>query len=231
MKIKTKINEEEYSALDETFQKLYEKTDDGYRVEVEGAVDSKKYEIEREHRNNLQKELKDLQQRIKTTEEEGMRKRGDVDAIEKSYQQKLADIEKQSKIQVESLQSLIIKNTVDAQAARLASELAGEHSELLLPHIRSRMSVELSDSDVKVRVIGLDGKPTADSIDDLKNAFLNDAKFAPVVIGSRASGAGGGNNKPGNGGRKKLSDMTATEEAIFARQNPQEYEKMLELEG
>ena len=123
---------------------------------------------------------------------EAARKNGDVDAIDKSWADKYSTREKELLSQLAERDGAITKITVGSEAQRLASELALPGSaDVLLPHIERRLSVEIKDGQVIRRVLDKEGKPSALSIDDLRKEIENNPAFAPLIIGSKASGSGG----------------------------------------
>jgi len=86
---------------------------------------------------------------------------------------------------------MLQRMTVGAEAQKLAAEIALPGSaEALLPHIENRLSVDVKDGQPIVRVLGADGKPSALSLKDLKAEIEGNAAFAPLLVGSKASGSG-----------------------------------------
>lgn len=240
--MKLNITKEEYEALSEDLKSAYTQTADGFGLQVEGIEDTGALKRAKDHEKKarlaaeeqakaLKEQIDSLQGKLESIEHEGSRKNGDIEALETSYKKKLAEAESKFGGEISSLHKTLERRTVDAEAMRLATELSGDNAHLILPHVRAKLGFELADGDVKVRVLGDDGAPSADSLDDLKNFYFTDERFSPIVIGSKASGSGAVGAK-GSGGatRKRLSDMTATEEAVFANQNPNDYAKMLEAE-
>jgi len=240
--MKLKITEEEHGALSEALQEQYKQDGDNFVLQVEGLEDTgalkRAKDHEKEARKKAEQEAKELRENLKGLQDQldglkdaDSRKKGDVEAIEKSLKDKMAKLEQEKAEEMTKLQKVLEKNTIDSTARALASELSGDAADIILPHIRSRLGFELEDGNAKVRVLDDAGNPTADSIDDLKNFFFTSDRFAPIVVGSKASGGGAAGAK-GRGGatQKKLSEMNATEEALFARQNPEKYEQMLAAE-
>lgn len=91
--------------------------------------------------------------------------------------------------------------TVGQTATKLAAELAISGSaDVLLPHIQSRLTVEIKDGAPSVRVLDLQGKPTALTIDELKQEFISNKAFAPLIAASKATGGGASTtNNSGSG--------------------------------
>lgn len=147
----------------------------------------------------LLKEKTDAKTTAQLAIEEAAKKSGDVDALEKSWQSKL-DIETGAlKDQLSVSQSVISKMTSGSAAQSMANELALQGSaDVLLPHIQSRLKTEINDGKAITRVLDKDGKPSAMSLDDLKTEFGAMKAFAPILIGSKASGSGDGGVKQTN---------------------------------
>ena len=242
MPLKIKVNAEEFEKLPEYLQSEYTKAGDAYQLNLEDMEDTGALKRAKDHEKEQRKaaeqrarELEQLANQMKTQLDElqngDFRKKGDVEALEKSYQKKLQDLEARASAERERLASILHKNTLEATARKLATDLAGERAEILLPHIKSRLQVEMGDNDINIRVLDPTGKVSADSIDDLKNSFFTNDVFAPIVIGSKASGSGAAGQRGGGGATKRISEMSATEEAQFAKSNPEAYERQLKAEG
>jgi hypothetical protein len=110
-------------------------------------------------------------------------------------------------------------------AQSLASELAVSGSApLLLPHIARRLKVEIVDGTPITRVLDASGKPSAASVDELKKEFIDNKAFAPVIVGSRASGGGAAGAGGGGGaGTKRFKDLTEAERVALYRESPEKY--------
>jgi multidrug efflux pump subunit AcrA (membrane-fusion protein) len=137
------------------------------------------------------------------------KKSGDVEALEKSWAEKLKQIESEKENQLSGLKSMLDNVTRGATAATIAAELFGQHAELMRPHLDGRLRTEIIDGKPQVRVVDQNGNLSAMTLDDLKNEFKNSARFAPFVVGSRASG-GHPAGKAGGG------DQTVTRSAFDA---------------
>ena len=128
--------------------------------------------------------------------QEAMKKSGDVEALDKSWKDKL-DAE------INSREERLKKNSVDihrlivgSAAMKLSNEIALTGSaSVLYPHLVSRMSYEDKDDVPTLRILDKSGKPSALTEDDLKKEFQADPAFAPLMIGSKANGSGPAGNK------------------------------------
>lgn len=208
------------------------KLEDGTEIEAFTA-DEVKAQIEQETSglkgkvDELLKETKAAKDARKAAEEkaardaeEAARKGGDVEALEKSWHAKLEKRERELSAQIESMQGSITTMTVDNVAVRLANEIAVPGSaDILIPHIKSRLAAEQRDGQFVTVVRDAAGKPSAATLDDLKTEFTTSPAFAPVIVGSKASG--GGASGGGHGGGAAQGDLGGTPEqrraAIAAR--------------
>lgn len=165
------------------------------------ALQSSVEALEAKNRELL-KEKSDAKKAAETAAAEAAKKSGDVEALEKSWQQKLNDAVTEKDGKLSEYQKMIDRMTVGTQAQKLAAELALPGSaDALLPHIESRLQVEIKDGQPDIRVLGKDGKPSAASLDDLRKEIEENKAFAPLLVGSKASGSGdvSANGKPASG--------------------------------
>jgi len=137
------------------------------------------------------KKAKEAQEAAAAAAEEAARKSGDVDALEKSWREKIKNETSARDTLLEEYKGMLKKMTVGSTAQAMAAELAISGSApALLPHISKRLSVEVIEGNPIVRVLDKDGSPSALSLDDLKKEISAESAFAPLLVGSRATGTG-----------------------------------------
>lgn len=215
----------------------YTKGDDGkYRLNLEGGPPPKKdTELEErlrkleENNQALLDEKRKAKEEAQRAKEEAAKKSGDTASLEKSWQEKIDALEADYKKQLDSNNQVISSLTVGSAASRLAAEVFGEHADIMMPHVNKRLTYEVVEGKPTVRVMGDDGKPTAKSIEELKTEFQNNEKFAPFVVGSRASGSGG-HGGTGNGPTKKFSEMNGAELKELREKDPAGYDRLKSAE-
>lgn len=223
--------------LDDKLKDFYEEKDGAFYLKVDGIPkpekdDSVTKELEARLKKLEENNKSLMAEKVKAREDaekaalEAARKGGDIEALEKSWQEKLDSTVKEKEDQINQLSGMVSQLTVGSAATALAAELFGEHAELMEHHIKSRLTYEVQDGTPKVRVVE-DGKPTAKSLEDLKKEFQNNAKFAPFVVASKASG-GGPLNKGGAGVGKKFDEMTDVERIKLHREDPATYKRVVE---
>jgi hypothetical protein len=195
--------------LDDNLKPMYEQSGDKYRLKVEGipqpdnSLAERLAKLEANNRSLLE------EKRLAKEAEEAAtlaaaKKGGDVEALEKSWAQKLADREAELAGEVNNYKAMVTSLTVGATAATFAAEVFGDNADLMMHHVNNRMTTEVIEGRAKVRVLDKEGKPTAMTIDDLKAEFKNNPRFAQFVVGSRASGGTPVGNK-GSGGASVMA--------------------------
>lgn len=221
---------ENLDGVEESVKSLYEEKDGKYVLKIEGIPQPQNDDGLRKKVDELLAEKKAEQQKRKEAEEqaalEHARKKGDIDALEKSWQEKLTKREAELLEQSKALESQVYQLTVGQTASTLANELAVSGcSSVLLPHITGRLQVETVDGQVKVRVLDAQGKPSAATIDDLKKEFRDNPAFKPLIAASHASGGGANGANPGGGAAKKPSEMSLAERAEWQARDPAGFEQ------
>lgn len=215
MKLKRKISKDEFEKLSEELQGIYSEEGDSYMLTLEGDEDAgalkRAKDREKELRREAETKLAEMENRLSEIEGDDARKKGDIQTLEKSWQKKIEETETKYKGELENLQSFAKSQLVDSVASSLASELSTS-PRLLMPHIKSRLQADFEGDKPATRILDKDGKPSALSIEDLKNEFLTDKDFSSILIASKASGGAGGEKKAqgfGESGGEKPKDLSS----------------------
>lgn len=223
---------ENLDGVEESVKSLYEEKDGKYVLKIEGIPQPQNDDGLRKKVDELLTEKKAEQQKRKEAEEqaalEHARKKGDIDALEKSWGDKLAARETERLNEKQSLEAQVYKLTVGSKATELAAKLAVPGSDsVLLPHISNRLQVEAVDGEIKIRVLDLQGKPSALSIEDLEKEFRANEAFKPLIRASNASGSGASGGQ-GGGATKKPSEMTTQERQEWQLRDPSGFKAALD---
>lgn len=193
---------ENLDGVDDSIKPFFVEEDGKFRFDSSKLPDTTKLEqkrqIESDHRkkaeqkaSTLETQLKDLQKQIDDSKHNKASENGDVDALNKSWSDKLTKKETELNEQIGGLQGQLQSILVDNVALSMASELAIEGSaQVLVPHIKSRLSAEQKDGAFATVVKDGEGKASALTLDELKEEIANMPAFAPVIVGSKASGSG-----------------------------------------
>lgn len=224
----------EYVERDGKFYLDIESLDDHDGV---GALKrAKDYEKEnarkaKERGDQLQSDLDKANEALDELKKKGVPK-GDVERLEESYKDKLKKKETELTATIDSLKSQLNRHLVEEQSMKLATDMAlkPEFIEGILPHIRSRLSLESNEGGEQVvRILDKEGKASALNMDDLKKEVGAMKALQPLMKGTNAKGggAGGGNSENGGGASKKFGELNEAERVQYAKDDPAGYKRDL----
>jgi hypothetical protein len=148
--------------------------------------------------------------------------KSDLEALDKSYLQKLADADAAGKQREGSLSASLREVLVDREARAIATGIALDTNaaDLLAESVQRRLTVEITTEGKAVtRVLGLDGKPSAASLEDLKKEIVATPKYHALLSGSKASGSGatpGGSGSGAPSGSKNKNTATMSPSELVA---------------
>lgn len=226
MKFKLKLKKTEWEALEDGVKAMYVADGDNYKLDVDdselAAEMRRARDREKQEKAELQTKLDEMQEQLTELQNEGGKKKGDVDALERSYKDQLEKQKTKFEGMITKFKDMLKKLLVSDIAKTLASEISTSPA-LLLPHIERRLTAELDGDEPITRVLGVDGKPSALSVEQLKQEFVDSKDFAPIIIGSKASGSGGIGGNGGSGGAKKPADYTEQERTQLYQSNRAEF--------
>lgn len=226
MALKRKITAAEYEALNDSLKGEYKADGDSYVLDLEDTgFNELKAERDAARQALRDREAADAEAKRKAAEDKA-KADGDIAALEKSWKEKAERDTAAEREKTQKAQAALRVATVDRVAAEIAHRISTVPA-LIQPLVASRLDVEIHDETPLVRVKDAAGRPSALSISDLEKEFLDSPAYKAVMKGSDARGGGAGGGGAGGGApAKKLSEMTATEEAIFANKFPDEYARL-----
>jgi hypothetical protein len=227
--------------LSDDLKAHYTEVDGKFHLQVEGGEDTgalkRAKDHEKERRTKAEERATALQARIDELQEEidGIRKgsipKADMDALEASLNKRFDTKLAEKQAEVESLTQQLSTVFVTDKARSLATKLAAkpEFVDVLLPHIIPRLKLDTVDGAPVTRVLDAAGKPSADTLDDLEKALLQNPGFAPILRGSLASGSGAnGGNGGGGASHKNLSDMSESERIAMSKSDPAGFQRLVD---
>lgn len=215
--------------LSEEIVALYKKVDDVYILQAENEdVTGLKNKVD-ELLGKLSNEKDAKEEAVRAAKEAARAKAkedGDIEAIEKSWKDKLAAKELELTQKIESKEAFIRSMLVDSTAVSVANEIS-DSPELLELAIKPRLTVDEKDGQPFTRVLDAEGKPSAMTVEELKKEFIDNAKYAAVIKGSQATGCGARGNS-GNGGQaaKNWGDYSEAELVHISKNNPEMYKEI-----
>jgi hypothetical protein len=208
MALKLALDGDAFKKLSDDLKKEYKEVEeDGkkvYKLDVDGLEDTGALKRAKDHekkaRTEAEAKVKELQTNLETIQNEiddirrGAIPKADVEKLETSWKTKLEKQKTEMSTALETARGSLKKLLVDNVAQSMATKISTV-PDLILPHIRSRLTVDESSGEFVTKVLDKDGKPSAMSIEELQKEFTSNKSFAPILVGSRASGSGA----PGTG--------------------------------
>ena len=224
--LKYQLSAEDYAQLEEGQKALYQQSDDGYQLLIDGIPQPEDITGLKTQLDTLLAEKKAEQAKRRQAEEEARQRAEEKAKAEGDYKQlfessQATTAEWQQKYQ--SLQQQIEQGNISQAASKIAGSIAdGENAELLSEFVSRRLKVV----DGHVRVTDATGNLTVSSLEQLADEFKNTPRYASLVRGSGASGGGAAN--PGGGAIKEPKDMTQQEREEFEKRDPRGYQQALQ---
>jgi len=218
---------ETLDGLDDAHKALYVEKDGKFVLDVEPDNDADALKRAKDRETQAAKDL-----RVKLAEEAARREALEAelaeatgqkkkpDELQKAYEKKLGENEAKWKLEVEKREAFIKKSMIDAQALKLASELFTSPA-LGERFIRDRLAVDMEGDEPVLRVLDSAGQVSASSLADLKKEFLDNKEYAPILVGSKATGSGAaGSGKGGGSAAPQPHEMSGAERAAWAKSDP-----------
>lgn len=213
MALKKKITAEEYGKLSDAVKAEYIADGDAFKLDIEGDEDTGPLKRALAREKARAEELEAKQAELEREKDELARadamKNKDVVTLQKQWEKDKETAVAAERQRVEKAHTFITKQLGDSVAETLARDLTDSHA-LMLPHIRSRIGVNMEDGDFRTVVLDANGQPTALTVQDLAKEFRENKAFSAIMRVSKASGAAGGGSPQrqpapsadGNGGNK-----------------------------
>lgn len=236
MALKQKITKVIFDALSKDIQAEYKAAGDDYVLDVEGYEDPAELRRARDREKEeskaakaataaLQKQLDEITAAQGDLTATNARKAGDIATLEASWKAQKEAAETLLNGTISKKDAYIKTQLVDSVAQQIASKISTVPA-VILPHIRARLTADMTGDTPLTRVLDHDGKLSALSIADLEKEFVGNADFSSIIIASNGSGGGApGGKQNGGAGAKKFAEMTGSERAEFLKRDPVGFEK------
>lgn len=224
--LKFEISQEEFEALDEGQQALYDKHGDGYRLQVEGIdpADELKEALrkEREDRAEAKRRLQELEETQTEAERRRLEEKEEYQTLYQKEQERRTSTEKE----LAELRDKVANSTREGEAAAICAalidkEAAGGVQRFSL--LKKEAMQYIAHTPEGVKINGPDGE--AWTAKQLGEHLSNEYPF--LVDGSKASGGGAPGSSGGGAVRKKLKDMNQDERMQWKQEDPEGFRKAL----
>lgn len=208
-------------------------------AEIQALLDKQKEELESKFQkdneglvnkvNELLGEKKSEAEKRKIAEEtakiEAAKKSGEIETLEKTLRQGFESERKSLSEEIELLKSSIL-NGKKSEALTEASAIfiSPDIGRVMLGQL---IDVDRTDSGVVTKYKNLNGEVVTTNFAEFKEYLKSNDTFKSLLKGADSSGGGANGGHSGDGRAKSLKEMTATEEAQFANENPEQYKRML----
>lgn len=196
MALKRKLTKEAFDKLSADIKAEYVEKDGEYVLDLDGDdggedVGALRRAKDREvqARKEAERKARDAEAKLAEIDGNDARKRGDIEALEKSWKEKYDKDTGELKAKLDTKDGFIKTSLVDNVAHQIASEISTSPA-LILPHIKARLTADFDGDTPATKVLGADGKPSALSVDELKKEFVDNKDFASIIRASKASGGG-----------------------------------------
>lgn len=194
MALKRKIDKAAFDKLSAEIKAEYVEKDGDYVLDVDGDdggedVGALRRAKDREvqARKDAEAKARDAEAKLAEIDTETARKGGDIATLEKSWQKKLDDQKAESDAALAKKDTFISSQLVDNVATQIAGEISTTPA-LILPHIKARLTADMTGDTPATQYLGKDGKPT--TADAFKKEFVDNPDFKSIIRASKASGGG-----------------------------------------
>jgi len=218
--MKFKINAEEFEALEENMQALYEKQGDGYQLVVEGIDTGEELKEalrkEREERALAKKKLQQLEEERQQVEEERQKEKGEFKAL---YEKTQAELEKERR-EAASFKQTIQEKERESLASSIAAKLTTDEKRAKI--LKQEAMTAIKYDPEKGAYIEVGGVP----VDKDKLVSQMKEEYPFLVDAPGASGGGAGGSGTGGGATKKFNEYTGAELVELKRKDPDGYQRI-----
>ena len=231
--LKCKVTAAEYAALPEALKAFYKQSGESYLLQTDEAAELiAARDREKLRADGLQGQVSSLTTQVTTLTTENLslkQKGGDVLSIETSWKAKLDSLERTTNDKLAAKDKQLQQVLVVKEAEKLATKMAGNNSHLLAPVIQLRLSADTSGEQAITRVLDVQGKPSALTLDELEKELRESKKYDAILIASHASGsATTGTNPPRPSAvpkDKPFKDLTEQERIDWFKADPAGFEQ------
>lgn len=218
MALKLKIAKEVFDKLPDAVKSEYFEKDGEYHLDVDGLEDTGALRRAKDHevkqRKEVESKLRDAETRIEELT-------GEVANNSAKFDKELKKQLGEKDGQLTKANAFVQKTLVDSVATKIAGEISTAPA-LLIPHIKARLTADLSGDEPATKVLGADGKVSETTIEQLTAEFVANKDFSAIIRGNKASGGGAHKgNASVNGGAGKFN-TESDKPADLSKMNPRQ---------
>lgn len=206
MALKRVLTKAEFEKLSADIKSEYNADGDNYTLDIIGDEDvsalKRAKDREVQGRKDAEAQAKELQKQLDSMNSDDVRKMKDIATLEKEWQGKSKEIETKANEKVGKLQAFAREKLIDGTAMSIAAKISTVPG-LMSKAIKERLSVDFDGDAPVLKILGADGKVSADlDLTKLEAEFVANKEFSSIIVGSKASGGGAdkGQKQFNNGG-------------------------------
>lgn len=236
MTLKRKLTQDEHSKLSDELKGLYIEKNGSYILDIDDTAFEELKNEKQRATEELERYKAQESERIAKAEERARKKakeeydqaknNKDVEAIEKSWADKYAQLEQNLKDTTDTYNKYVRTSLIEQAVSNIATTISTS-PKLLAPHIRSRLDVDLSSETPKLIVLDENGQRSALTLEELQKSFIDNTDFSAIIKATSANGGAKAGQfdeqKAGESGAeprvRKLGDMTDAELAELYAKN------------
>lgn len=201
MALKRKLTKAQHAKLSDELKAEYKEDGDSFVLDIDGDEDTsalkRAKDREKQRADDAEAERDELREANRKLESG---KAGDVTKLQKKYDTDIATMKTEHEGAVARRDTFITKTLKQGLAQTIAAALNPKSPKVFVPHVESRITVDLTGDEPKVVILGADGKPSQMTAEQLQQEFVANKDFAGMIVGSKASGGAGATNNKGGGG-------------------------------
>ena len=226
MALKFEITQEEFDALEEAQQGLYDKHGDGYRLQVEGIdpADELKEALrkEREERAEAKRRLQEHETEAEKRERERLEKQQEWEQLSKQERERAEKLDKE----LQDLRDKVANSERTATAEGIVAALIDKEAQGGVQRydlLRKEALQFIAHTPEGIKINGPDGEAW-----DAKRLGKHLSEQYPFLVdGSKASGGGAPGNKGGGAAPTKTFDQyTGAELSQIRNEDPELYQRL-----
>lgn len=204
MAMRKKLDKAAYDKLTELMKAEYiSDGEDGFKLDLTDDEDvgplKRALLREKDEGNLSKKRLAEVEEELASLNSNSARKAGDIATLEKQWQKKQDDGNAVYESRIKKLTDHTTRTLVDNVARDIAHKISSAPA-IMLPHIRARIQADFEGDEPSTKILGIDGKVSAMTIEQLSAEFVANKDFASIITASKASGGAGKQTQKTNGG-------------------------------
>lgn len=233
MALKRKITKDQFDKLADNIKFEYAADGDSYVLQTEGDEDigplKRANQRLKDQLQHLEGKNDELASKLERIEQNPARKQGDIDALERQWNQEKEAAVSEVTAKLERTQNFIKTTLLENAAASLAEKISTAPA-IIRPHIERRLMVDIDGDTPSVKVLGADGKVSPLTLDKLGEEFVANKDFSSIIRVTKASGGAGSPSNSGGAVKKSPGIQSGDQPPNYATMNPRDLAEQIKAQ-